>query len=101
MHLCPGLLHPLRDGPRTQKKFRILQTYTVGAQLPFLLIGALYQSMNQNANELPIPIQTKRAMAAELEGLIGQIRAGFVRISDLVSRARPLVKTIADTHAKT
>ena len=52
---------------------------------------------DQNANELPIPVQTKRAMAAELEGLVGQIRAGFVRISDLTLRARPLVKGIADT----
>jgi hypothetical protein len=52
---------------------------------------------DQNANELPIPVQTKRAMAAELEGLVGQIRAGFIRISDLTLRARPLVKGIADT----
>jgi hypothetical protein len=52
---------------------------------------------DQNANELPIPVQTKRAMAAELEGLIGQVRAGYIRISDLTLRARPLVKSIADT----
>jgi hypothetical protein len=52
---------------------------------------------DQNANELPIPVQTKRAMAAELDGLVGQIRAGYVRISDLTQRARPLVKSIADT----
>jgi hypothetical protein len=51
---------------------------------------------DQNANEIPIALQTKRAMAAELEGLVGQIRAGFVRLSDLTVRARPLVKTIAD-----
>jgi hypothetical protein len=30
-------------------------------------------------------------------GLIGQIRAGYVRLSDLTKRARPLVKSIADT----
>jgi hypothetical protein len=52
---------------------------------------------DQNAGELPIPAQTKRAMAVELEGLVGQIRAGFVRISDLTTRARPLLKSIADT----
>lgn len=52
---------------------------------------------DQNANELPIPIQSKRAMAAELGGLIGQIRAGYLRISDLTQRARPLLKGIADT----
>jgi hypothetical protein len=52
---------------------------------------------DQNKNELPIPVQEKRALAAELEGLIGQIRAGFVRLSDLTHRARPIVKNIADT----
>jgi hypothetical protein len=52
---------------------------------------------DQNKNELPIPVQEKRALAAELEGLIGQIRAGYVRLSDLTQRARPLVKNIADT----
>jgi hypothetical protein len=52
---------------------------------------------DQNRNELPIPVQEKRALAAELEGLVGQIRAGYVRLSDLTSRARPLVKNIADT----
>jgi hypothetical protein len=36
-------------------------------------------------------------MGAELDGLIGQIRAGYVRLSDLTQRARPLVKSIADT----
>jgi hypothetical protein len=46
---------------------------------------------DQNANELPIPLQNKRAMIAELDGLIGQIRAGYVRLSDLTQRARPLV----------
>jgi hypothetical protein len=51
---------------------------------------------DQNANELPISMQTKRAMAVELEGLVGQIRAGYVRISDLTIRARPLVKSVAD-----
>jgi hypothetical protein len=50
-----------------------------------------------NANELPILSQNKRAMVAELDGLIGQIRAGYVRLSDLTQRARPLVKSIADT----
>ena len=29
--------------------------------------------------------------------MIGQTRAGFVRLSDLTQRARPLVKNIADT----
>jgi hypothetical protein len=52
---------------------------------------------DQNANELPIPVQNKRAMVAELDGLIGQIRAGYVRLSDLTQRARPLVKNVADT----
>jgi hypothetical protein len=52
---------------------------------------------DQNKNELPIPVQEKRALAAELEGLVGQIRAGYVRLSDLTKRARPLVKNIADT----
>ena len=52
---------------------------------------------DQNKNELPISVQEKRAVAAELEGLIGQIKAGFVRLSDLTQRARPLVKNIADT----
>lgn len=31
---------------------------------------------DQNANELPFPVQEKRAMVAELDGLIGQIKAG-------------------------
>jgi hypothetical protein len=52
---------------------------------------------DQNANELPIPVQNKRAMVAELDGLIGQIKAGYVRLSDLTQRARPLVKNIAET----
>ena len=52
---------------------------------------------DQNSNDLPFSVQTKRAMAAELDGLIGQIRAGYLRISDLTLRARPLVKSIADT----
>jgi hypothetical protein len=52
---------------------------------------------DQNVNQLPIPLQNKRAMVAELDGLIGQIRAGYVRLSDLTQRARPLVKNIADT----
>jgi hypothetical protein len=52
---------------------------------------------DQNANELPIPLQNKRAMIAELDGLIGQIKAGYIRLSDLTQRARPLVKSIADT----
>jgi hypothetical protein len=52
---------------------------------------------DQNRNELPIPVQEKRAMAAELDGLVGQIKAGYVRLSDLTQRARPLVKNIADT----
>jgi len=52
---------------------------------------------DQNANELPIPVNEKRAIAAELEGLVGQIKAGYVRLSDLTHRARPIVKNIADT----
>jgi|ERR1700730_3961868 hypothetical protein len=52
---------------------------------------------DQNKNELPIPVQEKRAMAAELDGLVGQIKAGYIRLSDLTQRARPLIKNIADT----
>ena len=50
-----------------------------------------------NQNELPIPVQKKRALAAELDGLIGQVSAGYIRLSDLTQRARPLVKNIANT----
>jgi hypothetical protein len=49
---------------------------------------------DQNQNELPIP--QKRAVIAELEGLIAQIKGGYVKISDLTSRARPLLKTVAE-----
>jgi hypothetical protein len=52
---------------------------------------------DQNKNDLPIPVQEKRAIAAELDGLVGQIKAGYIRLSDLTQRARPLIKNIADT----
>jgi hypothetical protein len=51
---------------------------------------------DQNLNELPFPVPENRAMAAEPDGLIVQIKAGYVRLSDLAQRARPLVKNIAD-----
>jgi hypothetical protein len=34
--------------------------------------------------------------AGLLDGLIGQIKAGYVWLSDLTQRARPLVKNIAE-----
>jgi hypothetical protein len=52
---------------------------------------------DQNKNDLPILVQEKRAIAAELDGLVGQIKAGYIRLSDLTQRAGPLVKNIADT----
>ena len=51
---------------------------------------------DQNLNELPFLVHENRAMAAELEGLIVKIKAGYVRLSELTQRARPLVKNIAD-----
>jgi hypothetical protein len=49
---------------------------------------------DQNKNELPL--KDKRALVAELEGMSAQLRGGFVRISDLTSRIRPMLKNIAD-----
>jgi hypothetical protein len=49
---------------------------------------------DQNKNELPL--KDKRALIAELEGMSAQLRGGFVRISDLTSRMRPMLKNIAD-----
>jgi hypothetical protein len=49
---------------------------------------------DQNINELPI--KQKRAVIAELEGMVAQIKGGFVKISDLTSRMRPLLKNIAE-----
>jgi hypothetical protein len=49
---------------------------------------------DQNSNELPI--KQKRAVIAELGGLVAQIRGGFVKLSDLTNRARPLLRGIAD-----
>jgi hypothetical protein len=49
---------------------------------------------DQNSNELPL--KDKRALVAELEGMSAQLRGGFVRISDLTSRMRPMLKKIAD-----
>jgi hypothetical protein len=49
---------------------------------------------DQNKNELPL--KDKRALLAELEGMSAQLRGGFVRISDLTARMRPMLKNIAD-----
>jgi hypothetical protein len=47
-----------------------------------------------NADELPIP--NKRAVLSDIDGALSQIRDGFVRLSDITSRIRPLVKNLAE-----
>jgi hypothetical protein len=49
---------------------------------------------DQNADELPIP--NKRDVLADIEGVRAQIKSGAVRLSDLVSRIRPMVQSIAE-----
>jgi hypothetical protein len=49
---------------------------------------------DHNSNELPLSAQEKRAMAAELDSFLFEIKAGCVRESELSERAR-LLKTIA------
>jgi hypothetical protein len=49
---------------------------------------------DQNLNELPVP--EKRRVINEFEGIISQIKGGFVRVSDLTVKARPLLKSIAE-----
>lgn len=49
---------------------------------------------DQNANELPI--RQKRAVIAEIDGTLAQIKGGYVKLSDLTSRIRPLVRKLAE-----
>lgn len=50
---------------------------------------------DQNRNQLPI--RHKRAVIAELDGMLAQVKGGFVRLSDLTSKIRPMVKSLAET----
>jgi hypothetical protein len=47
-----------------------------------------------NKNEFPIP--EKEAVLSDLDGILAQIKDGYVRLSDLTSRIRPLVRDIAE-----
>jgi DNA-binding transcriptional ArsR family regulator len=73
---------------------------TVDAQPQFEALAENLEILKQeivkdlNLNELPI--KQKRAVVAELDGLMAQIRGGFVKLSDLTGRARPLLKEIAE-----
>ena len=49
---------------------------------------------DMNLNELPIP--NKSQALADIDSILAQINDGFVRLSDLTSRMKPLVKSIAD-----
>lgn|SRR5262249_21024128 len=49
---------------------------------------------DENKNELPIP--DKKAVLADVDGMLAQIKDGMVRLSDLTTRIRPLVREIAD-----
>lgn len=46
-----------------------------------------------NLHELPI--EDRRAVVADLDSILIQIRAGYVRLSDLTQKARPLLKELA------
>ncbi|VIO71256.1 hypothetical protein [Bradyrhizobium ivorense] len=59
-------------------------------------LDVLKQEIVKDQNQNELPIKQKRAVVAELEGLLAQVRGGFVKLSDLTSRARPLLKEIAD-----
>jgi hypothetical protein len=50
---------------------------------------------DQNKNELPI--KQKRGVISELDGMLAQLKGGFVKLSDLTSRIRPLMKNLAET----
>jgi len=49
---------------------------------------------DKNKDELPIP--DKEAVLADIDGMLAQIKDGMVRLSDLTTRIRPLVREIAE-----
>jgi len=49
---------------------------------------------DENKNELPIP--EKRAVVADLDGMIAQLKKGYVKVSDLTTRIGPLVHSVAE-----
>lgn len=49
---------------------------------------------DMNANKLPIP--NKNAVLSDLDGVLTQIKDGYVRLSDLTARVRPLVRNLAE-----
>jgi hypothetical protein len=48
-----------------------------------------------NAHQLPIG--DHRAMVADLDSVLTQIRSGYVRLSDLTRKVRPVLKELAET----
>jgi hypothetical protein len=49
---------------------------------------------DENQDLLPIP--DKKTLLADVDGVLAQIRDGYVRLSDLTTRMRPLVRNLAD-----
>jgi hypothetical protein len=49
---------------------------------------------DENSNALPIP--DKKAVLADIDAVLAQIKEGYVRISDLTSRIRPVVRNLAE-----
>jgi hypothetical protein len=49
---------------------------------------------DENKNELPIP--EKKQVLSDIDAMLAQIHDGVVRLSDLTSRIRPIVKNLAE-----
>lgn len=60
-------------------------------------LEAIRAEIIRDHNKHELPIKQKRGVISELDGMLAQLKAGFIKLSDLTSRIRPLVKNLAET----
>jgi hypothetical protein len=86
----------LRSVPAADRYVSTTDNQAAFAQLTESLEAIRFEIVrDQNKNELPI--KQKRGIISELDGMLAQLKGGFVKLSDLTSRIRPLMKSLAET----
>lgn len=59
-------------------------------------LDIIYDELLRDENKNELPLLEKRALRSDIEGLQAQIKSGYVRLSDLTTRLRPMVHNIAE-----
>ncbi len=59
-------------------------------------LAVIYNELLRDENKNELPLQEKRALRSDIEGLQAQIKSGYVRLSDLTTRLRPMVHSVAE-----